>query len=117
MITTYIEIHHDRDNSRNIIPIENIGGVAEVQREVDVIENGKPVKRLVTKTQILINNVPYFVRETYDEVKGEINIIRWSLDGLKEQRINLLVEQKQQDLPDKNEQPQKWWHQLMKGTK
>jgi Zn-finger domain-containing protein len=107
MITQYLEIHHDKDNSRNLVPIESIGGVAEVHIEENVLEAGQHVKRDILKTRILINNVPFLVKETYDDIKKQINMARWKLDEVKEQRIELIV-----NWPE----PKPTWYQcLLKG--
>ena len=75
MITEYIELHNDKDKTRTLVPIESVTAVSEVRYKDTIIKDGQAVEVETLRCQVIVFNIPYFVSETYDEVKQSINNI------------------------------------------
>ena len=75
MITTYIELTLKSDNTRHLIPIEDLKAIGEAKKIEEIIENGQAVKREVIICRVLVGGASWFVEESYNDIKTEINKI------------------------------------------
>jgi hypothetical protein len=76
MITEYIELHNQKDKTRTLVPVESVTAISEVRYIDTIIKDGQASEVETIRCQVIVFNTPFFVSETYNEVKQQINNIK-----------------------------------------